>query len=58
MFIFSNIPNNMDKNLYIKTIAKQYKIPFDTIWSLVKSCNSEDEFNTMITWYKNKMNVK
>lgn len=54
MINFSNIPANMDKQLYIKTLSKEYKMPLDMIWSLIKECTNENDFFKMLEWNLNK----
>jgi len=54
MFNFTTIPATMDKNLYLKTLSKEYKMPLDMIFCLTKECNSEEEFYEMLDWNKNK----
>lgn len=54
MFNFTTIPANMDKSLYMKTLSKEYKMPLDMIFCLIRDCNSEEEFYKMLEWNKNK----
>lgn len=54
MINFSNIPANMDKQLYIKTLSKEYKMPLDMIWSLIKECTNENDFFKMLQWNLDK----
>ena len=54
MVTFTSIPKHMDKTMYIKFLSKDYKMPLDMIYCLVRDLNSESEFFTMLEWNKNK----
>ena len=54
MITFTNIPKHMDKQMYIKHLSKEYKMPFDILWSLIKDCNSETEFYNILNWNLSK----
>lgn len=54
MVTFTNIPNNMDKTVYIKTLSKEYKMPLDMIYCLIRELNDENEFYGMLEWNKSK----
>ena len=48
MVTFTNVPKNMDKALYIKTLAHDYKMPLDMIYCLINQLNDENEFFNML----------
>ena len=48
MVTFSNIPENMDKTLYIKTLSRNYKIPYDMLYCLINQLDNEKEFFDML----------
>ena len=50
MIILTNIPKNMDKQIYIKHLSKEYKMPLDMIYCLIKECNEEQEFYKLLEW--------
>lgn len=54
MVQFTNIPKNMDENLYMKTLSKEYYMPLDMLFCLKKELNSEEEFYNMLEWNKQK----
>lgn len=54
MVNFTNIPTNMDKQMYIKNLSKEYKMPMDMIYCLIKELNTEQEFYNMLEWNKSK----
>lgn len=54
MVTFTNIPANMDKQIYLKTLSKEYKMPLDMIFCLVRDLNDENEFYKMLEWNKEK----
>ena len=54
MVNFTNIPTNMDKQMYIKNLSKEYKMPMDMIHCLIKELNTEQEFYNMLEWNKSK----
>ena len=54
MINFTNIPANMDKQLYIKTLSKEYKTPLDILWKLIKEMNNENDFFNILNWNKEK----
>lgn len=54
MVNFTNVPANMDKQMYIKSLSKEYKMPMDMIYCLIKELNTEQEFYNMLEWNKNK----
>lgn len=54
MVTFTNIPSNMDKQLYIKQLSKEYKMPLDMIFCLTKELDTEKEFYEMLEWNKAK----
>ena len=54
MVTFTNIPSNMDKQLYIKQLSKEYKMPLDMIFCLTKELDTEEEFYKMLEWNKAK----
>lgn len=54
MFTFSKIPANMDKQLYVKTLSKEYKMPLDMIHALIKDCVNENDFFKMLQWNLDK----
>ena len=54
MVTFTNIPKNMDKQLYMKHLSKEYKMPLDMVFCLVKELNDENEFYKMLEWNKAK----
>ena len=54
MVTFTNIPKNMDKQLYLKSLSKEYKMPLDMIFCLTKELNDENEFYKMLEWNKSK----
>ena len=54
MVTFTNIPSHMDKQVYIKTLSKEYKMPMDMIYCLIKELNTEQEFYNMLEWNKSK----
>ena len=48
MVTFTNIPKNMDKTLYIKTLSRDYKIPLDMLYCLIKQLDNEKDFFGML----------
>lgn len=50
MVTFTNIPAHMDKQVYIKHLSKEYKMPLDMIHCLIKELNTEQEFYKMLEW--------
>ena len=54
MVTFTNIPANMDKQLYMKHLSKEYKMPLDMIFCLTKELNDENVFYQMLEWNKSK----
>lgn len=54
MVNFTNVPANMDKQMYIKSLSKEYKMPMNMIYCLIKELNTEQEFYNMLEWNKNK----
>lgn len=54
MVTFTNIPSHMDKQIYIKTLSKEYKMPMDMIYCLIKELNTEQEFYNILEWNKLK----
>ena len=54
MVTFTNIPAHMDKQVYIKTLSKEYKMPLDMIFCLIKQLDSEQECYNMLEWNKSK----
>lgn len=54
MVKFTSIPKNMDRLLYLKTISKDYFVPYDILFKLEKECNTEEEFFNIINWIREK----
>lgn len=54
MVTFINIPKHMDKQVYMKSLSKEYKMPMDMIFCLMRDLNSEEEFYKMLEWNKSK----
>ena len=54
MITFTNIPAHMDKQVYIKSLSKEYKMPLDMIFCLIKQLDNEEEFYNMLEWNKSK----
>lgn len=54
MVTFTNIPKNMDKQLYLKSLSKEYKTPLDVIYCLIRELNTEQDFYKMLEWNKAK----
>ena len=54
MVTFTNIPKHMDKQIYMKSLSKEYKMPLDMIFCLMHDLNSEEEFYKMLEWNKSK----
>ena len=54
MVQFTNIPKHMDKQIYMKTLSKEYKMPLDMIFCLIRDLNTEEEFYKMLEWNKAK----
>lgn len=54
MVQFTNIPKNMDENLYMKILSKEYYMPLDMLFCLKRELNSEEEFYNMLEWNKQK----
>lgn len=50
MVTFTNIPKHMDKQVYIKHLSKEYKMPLDMIFCLMRDCNDEQEFYKLLEW--------
>jgi hypothetical protein len=44
----------MDKQIYMKSLSKEYKMPLDMIFCLMRDLNSEEEFYKMLEWNKSK----
>jgi hypothetical protein len=40
----------MDKQVYIKYLSKEYKMPLDMIFCLIRNCNDETEFYKLLEW--------
>ena len=54
MVIFTNIPKHMDKQIYMKSLSKEYKMPLDMVFCLIRELNDENEFFKMLEWNKSK----
>ena len=54
MVTFTNIPKQMDKQIYMKSLSKEYKMPLDMIFCLTRELNDENEFFKMLEWNKSK----
>ncbi len=54
MVTFTNIPKHMDKQIYMKSLSKEYKMPLDMIFCLTRELNDENEFFKMLEWNKSK----
>ena len=54
MFNFTTIPANMDKNLYLKSLSREYKMPLETVFCVYRDSKTEEEFYSIIKWNKNK----
>ena len=54
MVTFTNIPKHMDKQMYMKHLSKEYKMPLDMIFCLTRELNDENEFFKMLEWNKSK----
>lgn len=54
MVTFINIPKHMDKQIYMKSLSKEYKMPLDMIFCLTRELNDENEFFKMLEWNKSK----
>ena len=54
MVTFTNIPKHMDKQIYMKSLSKEYKMPLDMIFCLMRDLNSEEEFYKILEWNKSK----
>lgn len=54
MVTFTNIPANMDKQMYLKSLSKEYQMPLDMIYCLVRELDSEEKFFSMLEWNKSK----
>ena len=54
MVTFTNIPKHMDKQIYMKSLSKEYKMPIDMIFCLTRELNDENEFFKMLEWNKSK----
>lgn len=54
MITFTNIPKHMDKQIYMKSLSKEYKMPLDMIFCLTRELNDENEFFKMLEWNKSK----
>ena len=54
MVQFTNIPKNMDENLYMKILSKEYYMPLDMLFCLKRELNTEEEFYNMLEWNKQK----
>lgn len=54
MVTLTNIPKHMDKAIYIKTLSKDYKMPMDMIYCLIRELNDEKEFYKMLEWNLSK----
>ena len=54
MVTFTNIPSHMDKQVYMKSLSKEYKMPMDMIFCLMRDLSSEEEFYKMLEWNKSK----
>ena len=50
MVTFTNIPNNMDKKLYLKSLSKEYKMPLDMIYCLINTYEDEESFFKVLEW--------
>jgi len=54
MVTFTNIPKHMDKQIYMKSLSKEYKMPLDMIFCLTRELNDENEFFKMLEWNKSQ----
>lgn len=54
MVTFTNIPKHMNKQIYMKSLSKEYKMPLDMIFCLTRELNDENEFFKMLEWNKSK----
>ena len=54
MVTFTNIPKHMDKQIYMKSLSKEYKMPLDMIFCLTRELNDENEFFKMLEWNNSK----
>ena len=54
MVTFTNIPKHMDKQMYMKYLSKEYKMPLDMVFCLTRECSTEQEFYNLLEWNKSK----
>lgn len=54
MVTFTNIPAHMDKQIYLKSLSKEYKMPLDMIYCLIRDMDDEEKFFSMLEWNKSK----
>lgn len=54
MVTFTSIPAHMDKQMFIKNLSKEYKMPLDMIWCLIRDMDDEEKFFSMLEWNKTK----
>lgn len=52
MVTLTSIPSSMDKALYFKSLAKEYKTPLDMVYYLSRDLNDEQTFFAMLEWNK------
>ena len=54
MVTFTSIPAHMDKQMFIKSLSKEYRMPLDMIWCLIRDMDDEEKFFSMLDWNKTK----
>ena len=54
MVSFTKIPAHMDKAMYVKSLSKEYRMPLDMIYCLIRDMDDEEKFFAMLEWNQTK----